>query len=124
MVTLHGFLRILPPEICARYRIYNGHPGLITLFPELKGKDPQAKVWWRHADTPYRTHGHVIHEVVPEVDAGKVISAKDFYSANIYKDFPSLDAYIAKLHSVAVENWVEFIRKQITLSTSYYANKL
>lgn len=124
MVTLHGFLRVLPPEICTRYKIYNGHPGLITLFPELKGKDPQAKVWWRHADTPYRQHGHVIHEVVPEVDAGKVLSAKDFFCQNIYAEYGSLDAYIAKLHNVAIENWVEFIRKQITLSTTYYANKL
>ena len=122
LVTLHGFLRILPPEICGRYRIVNGHPGLITKFPELKGKDPQAKVWWRHADTPYQLHGHVIHKVVPEVDAGEVISAKEFYSKNIYSEFKSLDEYIVRLHKLAIENWVEFIKKQTTLNTTYYAN--
>jgi methionyl-tRNA formyltransferase len=119
MVTLHGFLRILPPEICGRYRIYNGHPGLITKFPELKGKDPQKKVWWKHADTPYKLHGHVIHEVIPEVDAGKIVSEKQFISEDIYSEFDSLDMYIAKLHSLAIENWVEFIKKRIILNNSY-----
>lgn len=121
MVTLHGFLRILPTEICSRYKIYNGHPGLITKFPELKGKDPQKKVWWKHADTPYKLHGHVIHEVVPEVDAGKVIAEKEFYSNNIYTEFNNLDAYIGKLHNLAIENWVEFIKNRTILNTFNYA---
>lgn len=122
MVTLHGFLRIVPPEICARYKIFNGHPGLITKFPELKGKDPQAKVWWAHADTPYRLHGHVIHEVVPEVDAGLVLSEKSFSSNNIYAEFDGLDGYIKRLHTLAIENWVEFIKKRVILNNNHYAN--
>lgn len=121
MITLHGFLRILPPEICGRYRIFNGHPGLITHFPELKGKDPQKKVWWRHADTPYRIHGHVIHKVVPEVDAGEIVSTKEFYSQNIYTDFNCLDDYIVRLHSLAIENWVEFVKKQGIFNSTTYA---
>ena len=121
IVTLHGYLRILPPEVCSRYKIYNGHPGLITLFPELKGKDPQAKVWWRHADTPYKLHGHVIHEVVPEVDAGEVVSEKRFYSEGIYTEFGSLDNYIKRLHDLAIENWVEFIKKRVTITNTFYA---
>lgn len=121
MVTLHGFLRILPLEICSRYKIYNGHPGLITKFPELKGKDPQAKVWWRHADTPYRLHGHVIHEVVPEVDAGLVVAEKYFHSNNIYSEFNGLDQYILRLHSLAIDNWVEFIKKRGILNNTFYA---
>ncbi len=119
MVTLHGFLRILPSQICGRYRIFNGHPGLITKFPALKGKDPQKKVWDNYANTPYKLHGHVIHEVIPEVDAGKVVSEKQFYSENIYTDFNNLDSYIARLHSLAIENWVEFIKKRIILNNSY-----
>lgn len=119
MVTLHGFLRILPSQICGRYRIFNGHPGLITKFPALKGKDPQKKVWDNYANTPYKLHGHVIHEVIPEVDAGKVVSEKYFYSENIYTDFNNLDSYIARLHSLAIENWVEFIKKRIILNNSY-----
>ena len=121
IVTLHGFLRILPSDICARYKIYNGHPGLITKFPELKGKDPQAKVWWRNADTPYKLHGHVIHEVIPEVDAGKVLAEKSFETESLYKEFDSLDAYIKRLHDLAVDNWVEFIKKRVTITNTFYA---
>ena len=36
IITLHGWLRIMPPDICEKYLIYNGHPGLITKYPELK----------------------------------------------------------------------------------------
>jgi len=113
VITLHGYLRILPPQICGRFKIYNGHPGLITKFPELKGKDPQAKVWFSHAERSYYQHGHVIHEVIPEVDAGKVVSEKEFYSKNIYNEFDSLDDYIGKLHKLAIENWVGFMRKSL-----------
>ena len=30
LITLHGWLRIMPPSICKEYSIFNGHPGLIT----------------------------------------------------------------------------------------------
>jgi len=113
IITLHGYLRILPPQICGRFRIYNGHPGLITKFPELKGKDPQAKVWYKHFEKPYKLHGHVIHEVIPEVDAGKVVSEKEFYSESIYKEFNSLNDYIIRLHKLAIENWVGFMCKSL-----------
>ena len=45
LITLNGWLRIVPPDKCAKYNIYNGHPGLITKYPELKGKDPQQRMW-------------------------------------------------------------------------------
>ena len=34
LITLNGWLRIVPPDKCSRYNIYNGHPGLITKYPE------------------------------------------------------------------------------------------
>lgn len=122
LVTLHGFLRILPHEICNRYRIYNGHPGLITVYPELKGKDPQKKAWENH--TKYSVHGHVIHKVILEVDAGSVISTKQIESKDIHKDFSSIDGYIRALHRLATENWVEFVQKQININTHNYAHQL
>ena len=47
LVTLHGWLRIVPEYVCERSRIYNGHPGLI---------------------------GCVLHKVTAGVDEGKVIA--------------------------------------------------
>ena len=38
VVTLHGWMRIVPAVICGSYKIYNLHPGLITKYPELKGE--------------------------------------------------------------------------------------
>lgn len=68
LITLHGYLRILPPEVC-HLSILNGHPGLITKYPELKGKDPQERI------TPEMTHiGSVVHRVTEGVDEGEVIS--------------------------------------------------
>ena len=37
LITLHGYLRIIPADICEKYTIFNGHPGAIDLYPELKG---------------------------------------------------------------------------------------
>lgn len=73
IITLHGYLRIIPPEICSRFRMYNGHPGAIDLYPELKGKDPQVRAWENRGS--YKFIGSVVHEVVPEVDAGKIIKS-------------------------------------------------
>jgi folate-dependent phosphoribosylglycinamide formyltransferase PurN len=78
VITLHGYLRILPPQLCAKYRIYNGHPGAIELYPELKGKDPQERAWENRSS--YKFIGSVVHEVVPEVDEGKIV--KTFYLTN------------------------------------------
>ena len=69
IVTLHGWLRIMPPSICESFEIYNGHPGLITKYPELKGKDPQVRSFeLKHAEA-----GAVLHHVTAGVDEGKVI---------------------------------------------------
>ena len=64
IITLHGWLRVLPEDICNKYEIYNGHPGLITRYPELKGKDPQMRAFAGE----YNTAGCVIHKVTPGVD--------------------------------------------------------
>jgi methionyl-tRNA formyltransferase len=118
MVTLHGFLRILPPEICYKYKIYNGHPGLITRYSELKGKDPQAKVWNSKGHAPSRNyHGHVIHEVVPEVDAGKVVSTAEIYEPDIWTRYKTLQDYINALHLLAIDNWVAFLKRYPIVST-------
>lgn len=71
LVTLHGWMNIIPAEICDKYNIYNGHPGLITRYPELKGKDPQDKV--ANSGKTYPFVGSVIHKVTSEIDGGQVV---------------------------------------------------
>ncbi len=73
LISLHGYLRILPADICEKYEIYNGHPGAINLFPELKGKDPQVKVWQENAK--YNIIGSVVHRCTAELDDGEVLKS-------------------------------------------------
>jgi folate-dependent phosphoribosylglycinamide formyltransferase PurN len=75
LITLHGWLNIVPPAICKKYSILNGHPGLITRYEDLKGKDPQFKAWTRLKRYEYM--GSVVHKVVPEVDSGEIVAVAE-----------------------------------------------
>lgn len=70
LVTLHGYLRILPAEVCDHHTVINGHPGDIVLHPELKGKDPQKKA----LELGLESTGVVLHQAIAEVDAGEIIT--------------------------------------------------
>lgn len=102
-VTLHGWLRIIPPEVCEAYEIYNGHPGLITEYPELKGKDPQERAF----EGKYKIAGSVIHEVVPEVDAGKILKERAISIEGL-----TLDEVYSSLHKVSTSLWVDFLKEK------------
>ena len=104
LITMHGWLRIVPGEVCEKRNIYNGHPGLITRWPELKGKDPQNKAFYSR----HETAGCVIHEAVAEVDAGEILKEG---SVEI-KGLP-LDTVYSKLHKLSVDLWVEFLESKL-----------
>lgn len=99
IITLHGWLNIIPKEICDEYQIYNGHPGLITKYPELKGKDPQVRAY----EGDYLSIGSVIHRVTPGVDEGTVI-----LSSRMYNDCKTLDDTFMKLKNISLKLWVKF----------------
>lgn len=102
LVTLHGYLRILPPPFCDKSRIFNGHPGLITKYPELKGFNPQEKTW--NNKEKYEDVGCVIHRVTPELDSGEVVAYAD--TKNI---FESLEQLTCSLHEMSVQLWCNFL---------------
>ena len=102
IITLHGWLRIMPPDICEKYLIYNGHPGLITKYPELKGKDPQVRTF----EGKYPVAGAVIHKVVAGVDEGKVIMEEKFNAINL-----SLDELFRILRDRSLFMWTNFLKK-------------
>lgn len=106
VVTLHGWMRIIPPEICESYEIYNLHPGLITKYPELKGKDPQKRVW--ESRDNYSHIGCVIHKVTPEVDDGQPILVKS--TPNTCE---TQDELFETLHTMASTMWVELFKDEI-----------
>ena len=102
IITLHGWLRVLPPKVCNSYEIYNGHPGLITEYPELKGKDPQVRAF----EGKYEVAGAVIHKVIAGVDEGKVIMEERFNAFDL-----SLDDLFRILRDRSLYMWTNFLKK-------------
>ena len=82
IVTLHGWLRIMPASICESFNIFNGHPGLITEYPELKGKDPQIRAF----EGKYPIMGCVLHKVTAGVDEGRIIAEERFNAFDITEE--------------------------------------
>mgnify|MGYP003114048785 FL=1 len=107
LITLNGWLRIVPPDKCTKYNIYNGHPGLITKYPELKGKDPQERAW--KDIHKYDTVGSVVHRVVEEVDAGKINTYSEISTANIL----TLDEMYDALRSTSLISWGSFLKERL-----------
>lgn len=104
LITLHGWLRIVPESICNTYQIYNGHPGLITKYEFLKGKDPQEKAY----NMGLRTSGSVIHKVSKGVDEGEVV---DSYEVTI--EGLELDEIFLKLRESSLYLWIKFLYKEL-----------
>jgi len=102
IVTLHGWLRVVPAYVCERSRIYNGHPGLITEYPELKGKDPQIRAF----EGKYPVAGAVLHHVTAGVDEGKIIAEERFNADNL-----ELDDLFRILRNRSLYMWCNFLKK-------------
>ena len=105
LISLHGYLRILPADICEKYEIYNGHPGAITLYPELKGKDPQEKVWQNN--DKYTIIGSVVHKCTSELDDGDVLKSVYVRNRNYSRD----DLY-ASLKMTSLSAWNFFLKEK------------
>lgn len=107
IITLHGYLRIIPEHICSKFTIYNGHPGAINIYPELKGKDPQVRTWENKGS--YKFLGSVVHRVVPEVDAGEIVKSILVVNRN-----ESLEEVYETLKRTSLTAW-KFAMKEIGL---------
>jgi hypothetical protein len=112
-ITMHGWMRIIPGSVCREYDIYNLHPGLCTVYSELRGKDPQKRVFENDASVlggikEYPTVGCVLHRAEEHVDFGKTIMERS--TGNCY----SGPAHLTEaLKDMAVDMWEEFINYKI-----------
>lgn len=119
VLTLHGYNRILPKwyvEYLKEYNIkcYNLHPAPIQLYKELKGKDPQERLFKGIQDGHYRHIGSVIHEVIPEVDSGEILA---WSLQEVTKDTPvcsSVELLSRSLHADATLLWTEFLKEVLS----------
>ena len=98
----------MPPEICEQHTIYNGHPGLITEYPELKGKDPQVRAYEGIKEGKYPSAGAVIHKVVAGVDEGRIILQERFNTFNL-----DLDGLFRTLRDRSLYMWCKFLRRNL-----------
>ena len=109
-ITLHGWLRIMPPSICENFYIYNGHPGLITEYPELKGKDPQIRAFEGINEGKYNIAGAVLHRVTAGVDEGKIIMEERFNTFQV-----ELEDLFRILRDRSLYMWVNFLKKALNI---------
>lgn len=105
IITLHGWMRVVPGPVCDKYNIYNGHPGDIITYPELKGKDPQQKAF----DLGHQSIGTVIHKVTPEVDDGPVLA-----SVKVYHSYKDVESISIELRERSVDLWTNFLKERIS----------
>jgi len=110
LITLNGWLKIVPPDKCNTYNIYNGHPGLITKYPELKGKDPQQ----RAIDNlhKYDYIGSVVHKVVEDVDAGEIEEEESVLTTDLPYMLTVDDVYNT-LRDTSLRAWCRFLNKRL-----------
>lgn len=106
LVTLHGWLRIIPPEICDMYEIYNLHPAPIHLegYEKYRGKDPQVRIFEDKA----KYSGNVIHKCIAELDAGEILAKNQFDVSGF-----DLDMVFKLTHAKASELWSCFLRSRV-----------
>lgn len=105
LVTLHGYLRILPEEVVEEFEVINGHPGDIIKYPELKGKDPQQKA----IDLCLPSTGVVLHKAVAEVDAGEIFkhATRDILAGT------TTEQLILDLKALQLDLWCELLRERL-----------
>jgi folate-dependent phosphoribosylglycinamide formyltransferase PurN len=106
IITLHGYLRIIPEDICNTFNMYNGHPGFISRYPELKGKDPQVRTWQNNSNYPII--GSVVHKVTAGVDEGEIVSSVSYTNR-----VSSEDEMFNTLKQTSFEAWYWFLRNNI-----------
>ena len=114
IITLNGYMRIIPAEVLEylasiNCKVYNIHPAPIQYYPDLKGKDPQERLYEGLLEGKYHCIGAVIHEVDAGVDTGNIIHWKLELPATIRTKADLYD----RLHAMGTEMWIEFFREEM-----------
>ena len=109
LITLNGWLRIIPEQICTKYEMYNNHPGLITEpeYTYLKGLNPQE----RSIKDKARVMGCVLHKVTSEVDEGQVLVQRSFVAEN-----KNEQEIWSLFRQISLDAWIYFFREIVQVS--------
>ena len=112
IVTLNGYMRIIPEEVInylhsINCRLLNIHPAPIQLYPDLRGMDPQERLYEGIQSGKYHYIGVVIHNVDAGVDTGSIVNwSTEFADPNMTKD----ELY-QRLHDIGTKLWLEVFKE-------------
>jgi|TARA_R110002110_G_scaffold116672_2_gene288296 folate-dependent phosphoribosylglycinamide formyltransferase PurN len=106
LITLHGWLRIIPEAVIQQHPdIINGHPGALSIQEGvLKGMNPQEKAYRMNLTVS----GCVLHKVTAGVDEGPVLEERLVEIKDL-----SLDGVYEALHETSVSLWVSFLKGEV-----------
>lgn len=114
LITLNGYMGIVPADVLQNLRergckVYNIHPAPIQLYPELRGKDPQERMYEGIQKREYTYIGVVIHEVDAGVDTGKIVH----WVLQLADPGMTKDELYARLHEMGTQAWESFFRERM-----------
>lgn len=114
VITLNGYMRILPADVISSLekrgiKVYNIHPAPIGIYPELRGKDPQERLYEGIKSGKYSIMGVTIHRVDEGLDTGKIVTVEHrFADRNLTQE--QLDK---ALHAMAAAAWHRFFTEEL-----------
>lgn len=101
-IFLAGFMKVLPESFIEKWKgkIFNVHPSLLPKYPGLKSIERAYK---EEEDI-----GVTIHEVIPEVDQGKILLQKVAVSKENIKNFSleQCEFYTHTVEQELIRQWV------------------
>lgn len=114
LITLNGYMGILPADVLRNLRlrgckVYNIHPAPIQMYPELKGKDPQERMYEGIQKREYNYIGVVIHEVDAGVDTGKIVH----WILELADHGMTKGELYERLHELGTRAWESFFRERM-----------
>ena len=114
LITLNGYMGIVPADVLRNLKlrgckVYNIHPAPIHLYPELRGKDPQERMYEGIQKREYNYIGVVIHEVDEGVDTGKIVH----WVLQLADHGMTKDELYERLHELGTQAWESFFRERM-----------
>ena len=118
IITLNGYMRILPKYVLDYLaeidcKVYNIHPAPIHMYPDLKGKDPQLRLYEGLKSGKYKFIGAVIHEVDAGVDTGKIVYSMHWMPSA--RERESVASLFDTLHNAGTHMWRNFFEQELWL---------
>lgn len=114
IVTLNGYMRIIPEEVISylhsiNCRLLNIHPAPIQMYPDLRGMDPQERLYEGIQSGKYQYVGAVIHNVDAGVDTGALVN----WSLELADPNMTKNELYQHLHDIGTRLWLEVFQEVV-----------